>query len=329
MYSYKEILKHRPYWMAFAILWIVMYHSDFHFPIGINLIPALGYGGVDIFFLYSGIGAWYTVKRFDYKYIKYVVHSLKKILPIYYVMLIPWGIFVYYTEGLSIQEILGNITCAGCLLGMKHQFNWYMTAIVCFYLIAPIFVRLADKVESPLLQVGVILLLAFCGIPFFKKNALMMVSRLPVAYLGIIIAKKETTGGINEKMVNILTVLSIILFAGIVFLMLVRNQILWDYGLWWYPMIIVAPTVCLLISKMIMVYGEKIPKVLSFLKKIGRMTFAIYLAHVTEFYIVKYFISTNIIWDRNIIWIVAFLILPFISYGVYYLSLTTKALENI
>lgn len=82
-------------------------------------------------------------------------------------------------------------------------------------------------------------------------------------------------------------------------------------------------------GKFVIMYGEKIPKVLSFLKKIGRMTFAIYLAHVTEFYIVKYFISTNIIWDRNIIWIVAFLILPFISYGVYYLSLTTKALENI
>lgn len=320
-----ELLKHRHYWMAFAILWIVVYHSGFNFPKGINLIPALGYGGVDIFFLCSGVGAWYTVKRFGHHYVKYVTHSLKKILPLYYGIFAVWGGFVFWTDNITVAETFGNLTGLGWLIGMNHQFNWYMTAIICFYLVAPVLVRIAECVNTPTGQIAVLVILFLCGVPFFGRQILMMVSRLPIAYIGILLAKKSDGGGaISEKVFWILVMITLFLCMGIVLLMLFSNETLWEYGIWWYPMVVVAPTICFTISKGILLYGNRISLILKFAEKIGKMTFVIYLTHVSFFFVIKYLIAAKDIPNNNITWLFATLLLMLINYGVYGLQMLAK-----
>lgn len=67
-------------------------------------------------------------------------------------------------------EIFGNLTGLGWLIGMNHQFNWYMTAIICFYLVAPVLVRIAECVNTPTGQIAVLVILFLCGVPFFWKT---------------------------------------------------------------------------------------------------------------------------------------------------------------
>lgn len=297
--------------MAIAIIWIVLYHSNLSLPIGINVIQVFGYGGVDIFFFCSGIGAWYSVNKYKGEYCKYVKHSLLKIMPAYYIILLVWTIFLARVETISLKEIIGNVTCTGWLLGMDNQFNWYMTAIVAFYFVAPFFVGLAKKYDSLKIQIFFVLFFSFLGIFFVKSNLLMMISRVPISYLGILLAKRiERNEIVVSSKLFICTVgVSACLLGLMLFFMLFNNEILWDFGVWWYPMIIIAPTICLAISTICeAIQCNKVP-IVTILDKLGKKTYIVYLAHVTEFFVVKWLITNGIVMQNNILWGWCFLVL--------------------
>ena len=60
------ICKWRAELMGAAILWVVLFHAGFQFRgVFFDTVQAIGYGGVDIFFLLSGIGLYYSLKKSD------------------------------------------------------------------------------------------------------------------------------------------------------------------------------------------------------------------------------------------------------------------------
>ncbi len=283
----KEVIKYRKIWMGFAILWVIFFHFGYKPPDPLAALQSSGYSGVDIFFFASGIGCYLSYSR-DKNAAAFIKRRFIRIMPTYFVFIVIWCTYKVITDGMDFTTVLGNIFCVQDLTGKDGSFNWYFGAMWIFYLLTPYFVAVADKIKKPAGCVLFCLLLVLFSFPFWNVKALIIiVTRLPVYFLGMYLAKRSQVSDdkISLKFMLIATVLSIISMAAFIVCYFKLHDELWNYGLWWYPFIITAPTICLylsFISKQLekKSVGQKILKAFSF---IGNYTFELFLVHVFVF----------------------------------------------
>lgn len=283
----KEVIKYRKIWMGFAILWVIFFHFGYKPPDPLAALQSSGYSGVDIFFFASGIGCYLSYSR-DKNAAAFIKRRFIRIMPTYFVFIVIWCTYKVITDGMDFTTVLGNIFCVQDLTGKDGSFNWYFGAMWIFYLLTPYFVAVADKIKKPAGCVPFCLLLVLFSFPFWNVKALIIiVTRLPVYFLGMYLAKRSQVSDdkISLKFMLIATVLSIISMAAFIVCYFKLHDELWNYGLWWYPFIITAPTICLylsFISKQLekKSVGQKILKAFSF---IGNYTFELFLVHVFVF----------------------------------------------
>ena len=273
--------------MGFAILWVIFFHFGYKPPDPLAALQSSGYSGVDIFFFASGIGCYLSYSR-DKNAAAFIKRRFIRIMPTYFVFMVIWCTYKVITDGMDFTTVLGNIFCVQDLTGKDGSFNWYFGAMWIFYLLTPYFVAVADKIKKPAGCVLFCLLLVLFSFPFWNVKALIIiVTRMPVYFLGMYLAKRsqESDEKISLKFMLIATVLSIISMAAFIVCYFKLHDELWNYGLWWYPFIITAPTICLylsFISKQLekKTVGQKILKAFSF---IGSYTFELFLVHMFVF----------------------------------------------
>ena len=283
----REVIKYRKIWMGFAILWVIFFHFGYKPPDPLAALQSSGYSGVDIFFFASGIGCYLSYSR-DKNAAAFIKRRFIRIMPTYFVFIVIWCTYKVITDGMDFTTVLGNIFCVQDLTGKDGSFNWYFGAMWIFYLLTPYFVAVADKIKKPAGCVLFCLLLVLFSFPFWNVKALIIiVTRLPVYFLGMYLAKRSQVSDdkISLKFMLIATVLSIISMAAFIVCYFKLHDELWNYGLWWYPFIITAPTICLylsFISKQLekKSVGQKILKAFSF---IGSYTFELFLVHMFVF----------------------------------------------
>lgn len=283
----KEVIKYRKIWMGFAILWVIFFHFGYKPPDPLAALQSSGYSGVDIFFFASGIGCYLSYSR-DKNAAAFIKRRFIRIMPTYFVFIVIWCTYKVITDGMDFTTVLGNIFCVQDLTGKDDGFNWYFGAMWIFYLLTPYFVAVADKIKKPAGCVFFCLLLVLFSFPFWNAKALIIiVTRMPVYFLGMYLAKRsqESDDKISLKFMLIATVLSIISMAAFIVCYFKLHDELWNYGLWWYPFIITAPTICLYLSFICKQLekksaGQKILKAFSF---IGSYTFELFLVHLFVF----------------------------------------------
>lgn len=283
----KEVIKYRKIWMGFAILWVIFFHFGYKPPDPLAALQSSGYSGVDIFFFASGIGCYLSYSR-DKNAASFIKRRFIRIMPTYFVFIVIWCTYKVITDGMDFTTVLGNIFCVQDLTGKDGSFNWYFGAMWIFYLLTPYFVAVADKIKKPAGCVLFCLLLVLFSFPFWNVKALIIiVTRMPVYFLGMYLAKRsqESDDKISLKFMLIATVLSIISMAAFIVCYFKLHDELWNYGLWWYPFIITAPTICLYLSFICKQLekksvGQKILKAFSF---IGSYTFELFLVHMFVF----------------------------------------------
>lgn len=283
----KEVIKYRKIWMGFAILWVIFFHFGYKPPDPLAALQSSGYSGVDIFFFASGIGCYLSYSR-DKNAAAFIKRRFIRIMPTYFVFIVIWCTYKVITDGMDFTTVLGNIFCVQDLTGKDGSFNWYFGAMWIFYLLTPYFVAVADKIKKPAGCVLFCLLLVLFSFPFWNVKALIIiVTRMPVYFLGMYLAKRsqESDDKITLKFMLIATVLSIISMAAFIVCYFKLHDELWNYGLWWYPFIITAPTICLYLSFICKQLekksvGQKILKAFSF---IGSYTFELFLVHMFVF----------------------------------------------
>lgn len=283
----KEVIKYRKIWMGFAILWVIFFHFGYKPPDPLAALQSSGYSGVDIFFFASGIGCYLSYSR-DKNVAAFIKRRFIRIMPTYFVFIVIWCTYKVITDGMDFTTVLGNIFCVQDLTGKDGSFNWYFGAMWIFYLLTPYFVAVADKIKKPAGCVLFCLLLVLFSFPFWNVKALIIiVTRLPVYFLGMYLAKRSQVSDdkISLKFMLIATVLSIISMAAFIVCYFKLHDELWNYGLWWYPFIITAPTICLYLSFICKQLekksaGRNILKAFSF---IGSYTFELFLVHMFVF----------------------------------------------
>ena len=279
--------RHRSVWMGIAMLWIVFFHSGIAFtnPV-LASIQQFGYGGVDLFMFASGLGAYYSYTK-THDPVAFLARRLARLAPVYLPFIAVWFIYRYLIWGsytLPFRAITGNIFALEALIDMDFTFNWYVSFLLIIYILAPLFCGIVERIDSLrafLLFIAVLLLIS---VSFSLNRMLIIVSRLPVFAAGMYYAKlsKDPQKKLTGRCALLLAAMILVGFALLVWFYQQYGLYLSSYGLHWYPFLLIAPGMCILISA----FAEAVCRfavargVLCILRTVGGYTFEIYLLHI-------------------------------------------------
>lgn len=308
-----NIYKYRNIWMGFAICWVIYFHLIL--PIKETILGTLllwikqiGFGGVDIFFLASGVGCFFSYERSRNAY-DFLKRRCKRILPSYLIVAVVWQIYVFWKGEFSILGCLGTLFGLSNFIVAGGGINWYITAMWISYLLTPIFVDMVKNADSIKRDIANILFIVMLTIPFWHTSAMVIsITRLPVFYIGMAMARD----GKAEKTVSFKVIVCSMVFSiiGIIILFFFKakfeDPILWNYGLYWYPFILITPGLCIGISIVVswlekFRLGKYVNKAIEI---IGNNTFEIFLVHVVLFDVYARFRNQGLIadlWRNNIV----------------------------
>ncbi len=283
---YYYLSKYRSVLMGLAILWVVWFHSsvklDFFQTDVLNdtfsFLKDIGYGGVDIFLLVSGMGIYNSLDKNDIS--QYIKNRVKRITPVwwsYLLISVLLGRFIFKIY-FSKLEIIGFATYTGFWLDMSNQGNWYIYAIMLFYLISPIIYSLIKSSKNKLLMcLTFVIISLIISVPFIYNFKLIVFSRLPIYIIGMYVS--SSLKNISIKKIHWVGLLiSFIVGVAVLFIFYTYfKKYLWPYGLWWYPFIIITPTLSLLIAKFLDIANKIIHPILSLLSLFGKSSLEILL----------------------------------------------------
>lgn len=280
---YQNIIRRRSVWIGAAMIWVVA----FHLPLWgtgavVEFIRKIGYGGVDLCLFASGVGCYHSLNK-DPDPGRFLSRRLWRLGPVYLIFLLfwlPWQ----YTKGLTtIPNVIGNLFGIQYLTDLGNGFNWYISAILGFYLLAPFFKSAIDS-SAFRGRATVLLLLLVMTIPFWMSGTyIIIVTRIPVFYLGMLFG----AGAGEERRIRPLELVFGLMLMGLALLVLQLGYLhipnkMWAYGVYWYPFVWIAPMVCVLLS-LLMDALEGMPggkMIIRFLSWIGDYSFEIYLVHI-------------------------------------------------
>ena len=241
---YGLISKHRAELMGVAIIWVLYGHS-FLFPSSYLLrsLRVVAYTAVDMFFFISGMSIYRSLTQNTT--LDFLRHRFRRLLPVWWFFLV---LNLCIGTRYSIQELAGYLTFTGYWMAYKGQGNWFVYAIVLFYILSPVmFGTLKDAKGSVLLLVLTFLL----SIPFLGNEYLMRAfCRLPVYTLGMICAAVFDREPIGRQglIFAVIAFLSGALLIFSIFRCFGDSDALGSSGLFWYPCSLVVPPMTLLFA---------------------------------------------------------------------------------
>lgn len=148
------ISKYRKAIMGFAALWILAMHEwRLLIPYGESFwerevfLKDIGFCGVDIFLLLSGMGLTYAIKKSSVG--RFYFGRIKRILFPYLAVAVIVGV----SYGWSAREFLANVSGYNFYFKSIYSFMWFVPAILTLYLVFPfywaIFSRAKNKTVFP------------------------------------------------------------------------------------------------------------------------------------------------------------------------------------
>ncbi len=312
-YELKSLIKWRNIWMGVAILWTIWFHAGLNIsnPILFSL-KCWGYGGVDIFLFASGLGCYFSLDK-NNDFSEFINRRIARIVPTYWLFLVMWCLYKKWTIALPNTAILGNFLFVQSFTGVGGDFNWYIGAMWLLYFLAPYFYSVIKKYDSGKQYIGMIFVLVLFTIPFCGSELMIMMTRVPIFFMGMCLARlvKENIS-IGKKEIIALTILMILGFVSLWYFTTYCFNILWTHGLYWYPFILIIPGMCMLISiamEKIVTFkiGPYVEKVLAIL---GSYSFEIFLVHALMFDIYRaFFIAIDPKYNWDMYWYIVILLI--------------------
>lgn len=299
----ERIFNYRNVWMGLAALWIIWFHSGILLPSeALNYIKSLGYGGVDIFLFASGVGCYYSLNK-ESDSIHFLKRRFMRIMPTYWCVIVVWLLYKTQTQGMPFTAVVGNLLCIQTFTGQGYEFEWYTGTICLFYVLAPLLAQIVDRIRNWKQCAIVVLFLVLFSIPFWGSlDLIIVITRIPVFFLGMYFAKLGRQGGcLSGKMLLILITLMFIGIGLLLYFGTYFKDYLWWWGLDWYPFILIVPGLCVTISYIMEKLGDNLIKkgMETILGFIGKHSFEIYLVQLFIFDIYgTCFVATGVIPNR-------------------------------
>lgn len=268
--------------MAFAILLILLYHNKGALPEGL-LKQAAGfcYVGVDLFFFASGVGCFFSYTR-GRDPVGFLRRRAERVLPAYLPFILVWLGIQALDGGMTLPAALANLFGVQGFLALTPAFNWYVSGMWLSYLLTPWLAPLAEKCDSRRSVAAVLALLLFSVAFWGDRQLIIIFTRLPVFFVGMLFAAESKRREALTK--TELALLLALIPVGAALLWESPRffpALMWDCGLAWYPMLLIAPGLCVLAAAASAALdrfgaGRAVNRALGAL---GGITFEIYLAH--------------------------------------------------
>lgn len=312
--NYGSILsKQRKPIMGVAALMIVCLHSYWNpnfLPWNL-LINTYGNTGVDLFVFLSGFGIAFSLeKSSDFR--RFYTRRLERILPAYYVAMLLKLIICVITGTFTLKWLIASFIPLGVWINATPQF-WYVSAILGYYLIAPLLYHLFKSSRCPRITMILLVIVSGVLVPIVSDIEPKAVMRIPALIMGIAAGVFQTLH--TEKKDRRL---DLVLFAGlfIVGILIFMNSPLFKLPvlntinlgnktrLW---KVLTAPFAAIFIA-MFFELTERSP--LRFINKIfselGKYSYEIYIAHL----IILYFVN-DLLGLSNLEWLIIMLLFSY------------------
>ena len=137
--GYQLLSSYRSELMGIAMLWVMLFHAyEFHFGIGLlDSVKELGFGGVDMFILLSGLGMYGSlVRRKDESLRKYFLRRCGRILPTYWLVVGLYSLWLRAQGRISLGVAAWSMSTLHYWFRIPGSFNWYVPAMMALYLYA-------------------------------------------------------------------------------------------------------------------------------------------------------------------------------------------------
>ena len=188
--------KYRGAIMGIAAIWILIFHEWLQLTVTpedgshhiINMleryIKAIGFCGVDIFLMLSGIGLTFAIKKDSLG--KFYYRRLRRII----LPFLTIAVIRCFLEHWGWNNFIGNVTGWKFYTVSMYSFLWFVPAICTFYLVFPLyyklFLRAKDKIMFTVGAIIVWLMLTLYYRDSLRGDLFGFTNRIPVFLIGIL-----------------------------------------------------------------------------------------------------------------------------------------------
>lgn len=283
---------------GYSILSIVIYHLCQSLPLPYLLLKAIDFGGTGVhtFIFVSGFGLYlshlkkplgylaFLKKRFSKIYIPYILIVSLTALISFFIPIYDNSLYAYLGHVLLYKMFDNNI-----ITSYGYQF-WFISTIVQFYLLFPLFVKLKDKLRpAPFLLIGLAvsigwgILLIFTGKDMYRNWTSTLFQYAWEFFLGMLCAewlvKRDIKfWEIKKVYLLLLTVAGIALYGLLALKFGVYGMVLND-----------IPALFGYTSLSILLYRLKIPGINSLLLFTEKTSYPLFLVHMLVLKLVLFF----------------------------------------
>lgn len=313
------VSRYRGQIMGFAIVCILFFHSRILIAEPWNYFLNLLWG-VDIFFFISGMGVHRSLSKND-DALAFYKRRFRRIYPGY----LPVALLFFAPvlvravnsgETLkAVRELMGNVLMLGWVNGMGNQLNWYPQAVCLFYLAAPALFAAVKSFNGSgkklALFFGFFLVTQVC---FFNAPLLIAYSRLLYFLMGLICEELASRG--SKLRLNVPALLILFLVGNYLMYYGQRypTDILWGYGLSWYPGLLIVPGALMLLPKLFAAL-ERV-RALKWISRaaafLGEYTFEIL---IVQLLLLGWLSESGISIESNALWLLFIIVTVVISVG--------------
>ena len=282
----------------------------------------IGFFGVDIFMLLSGIGITFAIKKESLP--KFYYRRIRRLLLPFATV----GIIRGITQNWGWKVIIGNLTGFNFFTKDINSFLWFVPAIAILYLLFPLYYKIFNKFPNKILfTAGVIMIWLLISVmvkDIMREDLFGFTNRIPVFVIGILIGYLIQNGKGIDLTVHSCILLFIMLFTGL-YLAYVTNfkdfYLIVPLGNSFLPNLFISISLSLLVSKLFEMLEKRFSKFAGIILKIIGFFGMISL----EFYCVQsWFIDiipllTEDGWSKHLVNIMLFFIITALSWVAYVL----------
>lgn len=183
--------------MGLASLWIYYYHvfpisliAQFHTPTQAEIyFRNLGFCGVDIFLVLSGVGLYYMLMNRPIKnardYLQYFLRRCQRI----YVVLVPSTLFIALVDKWTVREFLGKLLGIYQLGINVYAYLWYIPCILIFYIVFPVLFTQFQHYSKKRIGISIFILVWICLsyllFGHVREDLYAIINRVPVFVCGM------------------------------------------------------------------------------------------------------------------------------------------------
>lgn len=152
--GYGLLSRYRSELMGLAMLWVMLFHA-YRLRFGVPPLDgfkAAGFAGVDIFLLLSGMGLYVSLSRtlLGGRLSVYYGRRVSRILPAYWLVMGPYSLWLRVHGRVSLTTAAWSLSTLHYWFHIPGAFNWYVPALLAFYLLSPLFFQMFRRCRYPL-----------------------------------------------------------------------------------------------------------------------------------------------------------------------------------